>query len=100
MRTPGPWRWFTDHKGDPKLPHMKFLVGANGQGLGHTVGLTEPEDTENADFILLAVNRFEELLAAAEETREFLEGWRAVSPNHVGLLSRLEAAIAKAKEAP
>lgn len=60
--TPGPWRWFAGARADTTKPHMKYLVGANEQGFGHTVGLQEPEDTANAHLIAAAP----ELLAACK----------------------------------
>ena len=53
--TPGPWMWFTEHKGDSDKPHVKFLKSkVNNQGFAHTVGLSEPQDTANADLIAAA----------------------------------------------
>jgi hypothetical protein len=62
--TPTPWHWFTGKDVDITEPHMKFLVGANGQGMAHTVGLQEPTDTANAAFIVKAVNCHDQLVAA------------------------------------
>lgn len=64
--TPTPWHWFEGNNVDTTKPHMKFLVGADGQGLAHTVGLQEPNDTANADYIVQAVNRHHQLVEALE----------------------------------
>ncbi len=56
--TPGPWNWFTGRDVDETKPHMKFLRGSNGQGFAHTVGLLEPEDTNNANLITSAPDLF------------------------------------------
>lgn len=64
--TPGPWRWFTgqhqDGQQDRVKPSIKYLVGANGQGFAHTVGLDIKQDAANADLIAASP----ELLAFAE----------------------------------
>ncbi len=51
---------------------MKFLVGANGQGFCHTVGLNEPEDSANANLIAAAP----ELLEALRDAVAALGGIR------------------------
>ena len=62
--------------------------------LGYARGTTGLEKMfAKACLQLLGEGR--ELAEVVKETREFLKGWRAVSPNHIGLISRVEAAIAK-----
>lgn len=60
--TPGPWTFF-------ERDSMKYLVGADGQGFAHTVGLLEPRDTANARLIAAAPA----LLEALEATLPSLE---------------------------
>ena len=86
MRTPRPWRLEVDTS--------PWIVRPDGRPIAKFY------EKDDAIFCFRAVNNFEELLAAAMKTRDFLKGWRAVSPNHIDLLSRIEDAIAKAKEAP
>ena len=52
---------------------------------------------EIAQACLQLLEEGKELAEVVKETREFLKGWRAVSLNHIGLLSRVEAAIAKSQ---
>jgi hypothetical protein len=58
--TPGPWEWFTKVNGDGTRSKefdgqsVKFLLGSDGQGFAHTVGLNEPQDTANANLIAAA----------------------------------------------
>ena len=63
--TPGPWRWL-NHIHDSRVgnerfeqrisdePSMKYLIGADGQGFAHTVGLREPRDRANAYLLAAA----------------------------------------------
>ena len=74
--TPTPWLWFSkinmdqtdpekrytqERGGEPKCRH---LVGADGQGLAFTVGLSSPTDEANADLIVTAVNAHAPLVEA------------------------------------
>ena len=52
--TPGPWRWFVSDSIDTSQPHIKTIVGANGQGFALTVGLYMQEDAANAHLIAAA----------------------------------------------
>lgn len=58
--TPGPWKWFSKitDKGERiqcEDGSMKFLVGSDGQGFAHTVGLSsEGVDAANAALIAAA----------------------------------------------
>jgi len=64
--TRGPWRFqpFSMKVKDVNQsePHMKVVVGANGQGLAYTVGLNNATDLANARLIAAAP----ELLEAAK----------------------------------
>ena len=74
--TPGPWRWF-NHIHDSRVgnerfeqrisdePSMKYLIGADGQGFAHTVGLREPRDRANA-YLLAAAPDLKAACEAAE----------------------------------
>lgn len=68
--TPGPWEWYTNPiRGEKCLtngPTMKFLVGSDGQGFAHTVGLQEPQDEANAQLMVAAPD----LLAALKRLRD------------------------------
>lgn len=59
--TPGPWT-FESGKSFRGMT-TKFLIGDNGQGFAHTVGLNEPEDTANAHLMISAPD----MLAALED---------------------------------
>lgn len=100
--TPGPWMWFTEHKGDSDKPHVKFLKSkVNNQGFAHTVGLSEPQDTANADLIAAAPELLEACKAALivheainqRAVLDHLPESTTVAP----LLMKLRAALAKAR---
>ena len=88
--TPAPWHFDKGNDSHAGFS-MKFLVGADGQGFAHTVGLDEPTDTANAH-----------LIAAAPELLEALELYMEVGDQcSKGYISKCfrqaQAAIAKAK---
>lgn len=89
--TPGPWDWFTSHDkhGNPIRSEaddkMRFLIGADGQGFAHTVGLPSETDLANARLIAAAPD----LLDACRKALYLIKG-----REHVGFL---RAAIAKAE---
>jgi hypothetical protein len=95
-RTPEPWRWEPSKKSyDGRT--MKYLVGADGQGFAHTVGLGELRDTANANLIAAAPDLFKALKALSEacytadlheELSDFIDG---------ALLDAARDAIAKAE---
>ena len=109
--TPGPWSWFTKAEPDTenaKLVHtqervgdmcQRYLVGSNGQGFAHTVGMSHEQDEANA-----------RLIAAAPDLLEALEGAERVLAKHVypkpdvdadhpfAVLTRIRAALRKAKD--
>ncbi len=62
--TPWPWEWFTSQKDGTRLQdktktQMRFLVGSNGQGFAHTVGLNPVEDSANAALIAAAPEMYD-----------------------------------------
>jgi hypothetical protein len=92
--TPAPWAWFTGkHPVDPLRPHMKWLVGADGQGFAMTPGLNEPTDTANANLLIAAP----ELLAACHRAVRMLEQKQGVDAVADSVLQQCAAAIAKAE---
>lgn len=111
--TPGPWTWFTglftDGQQDRTGDRMRYIVGADGQGFAHTVGLNPTRDSANADLIaaapeLLAYAKSEQALADfqcphdATNMRRMCEtcGWEWSKLLHVNEKMRA-AAIRKAE---
>lgn len=98
--SPGPWEWFagkTCGEGHGSMS-MKFLKASSGQGFAHTVGLSEPTDTANANLIAAAPD----LLAALKALLCSIDELDTDTP-HISLvpladaLTVARAAIAKAE---
>ena len=70
--TPVPWTHFTDRTIDLSRPHMKFIVGSNGQGLAHSVGMHDPQDAANVQLICLLATHGRALIEALKQQRAVL----------------------------
>lgn len=95
--TPGPWDWYTDPINDVKGlgKSMRFLVGADGQGFAHTVGLNAETDVANARLIAAAPELLDALIAV-KEVLDFAIGADLVPPSADGPAAMAAAAISKA----
>lgn len=115
--TPAPWDYATNVGTMEKEQgfHMRFLIGANGQGFAHTVGLSLAEEDEaNARLIAAAPD----LLEACKEAEALVIGWAGTyaidyelptknksgihspdewHPTHKEIFDKVRAAIAKAE---
>jgi hypothetical protein len=92
-----PWDWFSKMGPDNALIkepgfRMRFLVGADGQGLAHTVGLNSETDLANAELICKAVNNHADLVDALERAIHALSRIKPDMP----LLVELQAVYDKA----
>jgi hypothetical protein len=99
--TPGPWDWFTDAPplttdltSKARTPgarvQARYLVGANGQGFAHTVGLPHEQDEANARLIAAAPELLEALQMMRDPGRLEDSAWYREA------LDKADAAIAKA----
>lgn len=106
QHTPGPWYWFSrtiNAPGEPRVEvqeteGMKFMVGANGQGFAHTVGLSGGVDVANAHLIAAAPELLEALKHVVAAERAFIEDTNGAWDDEVGrAVIAAEAVIRKAE---
>lgn len=106
--TPGPWDWFVEHNVDngelskdrPSDRCVRFLVGSNGQGFAHTVGLQHEQDEANARLIAAAPQLLE-CLSLANRTLQVVSladvsGGGSAQANLNKLIELCSMTIAKA----
>lgn len=98
--TPGPWTWVTHPSGAKFIggePSMKFLVGADGQGFAHTVGLSEPTDRANADLMVAAPDLYAALQECVLRLGTLIAVAGEFSDVNAKALDLASAALAKAE---
>ena len=97
-RTPGPYKWDTPPWDYDREDAAPWLVQENGDKpiLTGNITATQP----NAEFVLLACNSFDALLAACESLRAVSGGCGCATygiPKGTCMICKADAAIAAAK---